>query len=243
MSPDPALLRYIAALNAAFAEAGFRTTLSGDPQAYKAAVAVIDHYHVYSPLDDALVDLDGEMIWIGIRDHSDRLVAVECCRLIKAPAEAGGLNQILNDRVFGRVLPVVMRRPPINLDGMLGYLGGAWTDDRLRGRGIMSLTLKLTVAHAVRLWGVDKVFGFVRGHHVGLSLSDGATGYGFSSASRIDEMFLPGEAAATTLCLVWTDEDVLQERHNQTAAFKLKPAAPKRSFWSRLFGRPIAPEK
>jgi len=113
------------------------------------------------------------------------------------------------------VLPVLTRLPPVNLTGYLGYLGGAWVDPSLRGRGVMSLTLKLTVAHAVRLWpDVSKVFGCVSSNHIGLSLSDGDIGYGFSSVSRIDEMFLSGEATARTFYLVWTDDSILEERHS-----------------------------
>ncbi|MFC3674687.1 hypothetical protein [Ferrovibrio xuzhouensis] len=220
---DIALHHHIAALNAAFSAAGFRATLSGDAASYRAAVAAIPDYHIYSPLDDSLADFGAGMLWVGLEDAQGRMVAVEAGRVIDAPAKAGGLNAVLNSRVFGRVLPVVDRPPPVNLTGRLAYLGGAWVDPDLRGRRVMSLTLKLTIAHLVRCYGIDAVFGFVRSKHAGLALAP--EGYGFTSATALDLMYLPGEAAADLLCLVWTDPGILAERWSLPADYQIGPAA------------------
>lgn len=215
--------RHIAALVAALAEGGYRATLSGSAAEYRAAVSAIEGYHVYSPLDDGLVDMEGEFLFVGIYDTDKRLVAIEAGRVIEAPAWKGGLNAALDSRVFGRVLPVIGRAPHHNLSGRLAYMGGAWTDPALRGRRIMSLTLKLTVAHLVRCFEVDAVFGFVRSKHAGLSLAE--EGYGFTSATAVDLMYLPGEAAADTLVLVWTDRGVLKARHRAEPNYRLEVRA------------------
>lgn len=213
------LHQHIDALNAAFAAHGFKTSLSGDPAAYKAAGSTFAGYHVYSPLDEELVALAGEMLWVGVHDAKDRLVAIQACRLIDAPAKGGGLNGILNAKVFGKVLPVLSRLPPVNLAGRLGYLGGTWVRDHLRGRGVASIALKLAVAHAVRVFGIDQVMGFVRLQHVGQALAPER--YGFTSATVVDRMYLPGESTATMLCMVWTDDDVLKERWSMPGAYQI----------------------
>lgn len=225
-----ALHRHIAALNGAFTEAGYRVTLGMGSASFRAATAGIPHYHLYSPLDDQIVAMDNDMLWVGIETaKAGKLVAVEAGRLIHAPAKQGGLNRILNDRVFGRVLPVVSRMPPVNLTGRLGYLGGAWVDPALRGQRIMSLAVKLTTAHLVRCFNVSTVFGFVRSPHLGQALE--ADGYGFTSAHTVDLMYLPGESAAVSLYLILTDTHVLRERWQSPPNYRLiskKKAGPER---------------
>lgn len=224
---NSSLHRHIAAMNKAFAGEGYRATLNMGAESYRQATAAIPDYHIYSPLDDQFVRLGRDMLWVGIEDPKGRLVALTAGRLIVAPKKQGGLNAVLNDLVFGDVLPVVSRVPPVNLTGRLAYLGGAWTAPRLRGRRIMSLCLKLTAAHLVRCFAVDAVFGFVRSPHAGLSLA--AEGYGFTSASVVDLMYLPGEASATTLCMVWTDKGILAERYVAPPDYRVRDRAERRS--------------
>lgn len=225
---DLRLHRHIAALNAAFAEAGFRTVLQLGPDSYRQATADIPDYHIYSPLDDQFKQMrSGEMLWVGVEDKRGRLLAIEAGRLVVAPAKQGGLNRIINDRVFGYALPVLSRLPPVNLTGRLAYLGGAWTSPKLRGRRIMSLLVRLTAAHLVRAYRVEAVFGFVRSGHAGLALA--AEGYGFTSASTVDLMYLPGESQAETLCMVWTDPGILAERWRSEPIYRLEKPAERRS--------------
>ncbi|WP_374467369.1 hypothetical protein [Ferrovibrio sp.] len=221
MKKNPDLHRHIAALNAAFRQEGYKVKLSGDHLEFREAISKIAGYSLTSPLDDRLVDLAKQLLWIGIEDSKGRLVGIEAGRVVKAPVKAGGLNRILNDEVFGRVLPVITKLPSVNLAGRLGYLGGAWVEPKLRGNGIMSLAVQLTAAHLVRCYGVDSVFGFVRSHHVGLALA--AKGYAFTSATVIDLMYLHGSSEAETLCMVWTDPGVLAERYAGPAAYSLRP--------------------
>lgn len=225
---DLRLHRHIAALNAAFTDAGFRTVLQLGTDSYRQATAAIPDYHIYSPLDDQFKQMQGgDMLWVGIEDQRGRLLAIEAGRLVIAPKKQGGLNRIINDRVFGYALPVLSRLPPVNLTGRLAYLGGAWTSPKLRGRRIMSLLVKLTVAHLVRSYGVGAVFGFVRSGHAGLALA--AEGYGFTSATAVDLMYLPGESVAETLCMVWTDPGTLAERWHAAPAYRLDKKAERRS--------------
>lgn len=225
---DIRLHRHIAALNAAFADAGFRAVLQLGGDSYRKATADIPDYHIYSPLDDQFKQMrEGEMLWVGLEDARGRLVAIEAGRLVVAPKKRGGLNRIFNDRVFGYALPVLSRLPPVNLTGRLAYLGGAWTSPKLRGRRIMSLLVKLTVAHLVRAYGVEAVFGFVRSGHVGLALA--AEGYGFTSAHTVDLMYLPGESQAETLCMVYTDPGILAERWQAAPAYRVEKSAERRS--------------
>lgn len=224
---DLRLHRHIAALNAAFADAGLRTVLQLGPESYRQATAGIPGYHIYSPLDDQFKQMQGgDMLWVGVEDRRGRLLAIEAGRLVLAPAKQGGLNRIINDRVFGYALPVLSRLPPVNLTGRLAYLGGAWTAPKLRGRGIMSLLVKLTAAHLVRSYGIEAVFGFVRSSHAGLALA--ADGYGFTSATTVDLMYLPGESQAETLCMVWTDPGALVERWRADPVYRIVKSAERR---------------
>lgn len=208
------LYRHIAAIVDALKSGGFTAHISNDPAGYKACVAKLDGYTLTSPLDPAFVDIADQFLWLEIRDSHKRPACVEVGRYLWAPRLSGGLNRLLlSRRFFGtkqRVLPVLSKPPAINLAGRLGYLGGGFVAPLYREHGLMSLAAQLTMAHLLRCFSVDHVFGLVRAHHVARSLR--TKGYGFTSATMVHSAHWADAAAPETLFMVHADRAALVER-------------------------------
>ncbi|MFN3883286.1 MAG: hypothetical protein ACK4Q4_00830 [Rhodocyclaceae bacterium] len=217
--------RHIAAMGAAFGAQGYKVQLNEDPQEYRRCVADIHGYSLTSPLDSAFVDVDEHFLWLRVSDAAGQLVGVEVGRWLKAAAWHGGLNGLLlNGSFFGdrrRVLPVLRQPPTVNLSGSLGYMGGAWISPDHRGRGLMSLIAKLTMAHLLRCFEIETIFGFIRQHHIGLALA--LDGYGFNSATELRWAYWAGSAAPESLYMIWIDRQALLERFEADPVYELKP--------------------
>jgi hypothetical protein len=211
---------HISAMDAAFSAAGFSVEMDNDAGEYQRTIAGIKDYSITSPLDHRLVNMTDDFLWLRVFDKRGNLVAIEAGRVIYAPKKKGGLNAVIERKVFGRVLPVMSRLPATNLCGRLGYLGGAYVIEKLRGVGIMSLAVKMTAAHLDRCFGIDQGFGFVRQPQKGQALAPEK--YGFTSGTVIDGIYLHGSAAAESLCMVWTDPGVLKERWSREPEYSLE---------------------
>ena len=218
---------HIAAMDAAFSVAGFSVEMDNDVAKYQRTIAGIKDYSITSPLDHRLVDLTDDFLWVRVFDQRGKLVAIEAGRVIDAPKKKGGLNAVIERNVFGRVLPVMSRLPSTNLCGRLGYLGGAYVVEKLRGAGIMSLAVKMTTAHLYRCFGIDQGFGFVRLPHIGQAMAPGK--YGFTSGTLVDRIYLHGSAAPESLWMAWTDPGVLEERYSREPAYSLEVKSRRKS--------------
>ena len=152
-----AINTHIDAMATALERQGYRLALSGDPEAYKAYVAGLPGYGLSSPLDPARVKLDGKFVWLLVTDRTGNFVGIETGRVIDAPRWRNGLARLIDslDFVADKRLKPFSVRHPVQLYGRLLYLGGALVDPRHRGRGIMSLLVKLTLAHQCRLHDLD----------------------------------------------------------------------------------------
>lgn len=224
MATQRHLDRHIAAMSAAFSAAGFTVQLLEDPEAYRTTVAGIEGYSLTSPLDSAFVDLAGRFLWLKITDSTGAVVGIEVGRSVIAPRYRGGLKSLLLDRSFfgdrRQVLPVLSQPPAVNLSGRLGYMGGAWISPAVRGRGLMSLTAKLTMAHLVRCFPIDHIFGLIRSHHIGLALNE--QGYSFTSATELRWSYWGHSASPEALYMIWVDRAALLERYEAPANYTLK---------------------
>ncbi len=167
----------------------------------------------------------GDFLWLRVLDRDGNVVAVEVGRHLRASSWKGGLNAALKDgRFFGarrKVLPVVAKPPTVNLTGSLGYMGGAWVSPDHRGNGLMSMVAKLTMAHLVRCFEIDTIFGFIKQHHIGLALNAG--GYSFNSATELRWAYWAGSAKPESLFMIWVDRQALQERYEAVPIYELTP--------------------
>lgn len=200
-----ALHRHIAAQVCSFKSAGLTATIGNDADAYRAHVASIVGYNISTPLNSQFSTMDPRrFLWLRVSAPGNITVGVQCARLVHAPAWRGGLRRmLLNQQLFAdrsAVLPVITQAPGFNLTGRLAYLGGGWVHPDHRGRGIMSLAVRLTAAHTLRLWDWDHCFALLRANHLSLALQP--TGYGFTAATELPNAYWSGSAAPEDLFLV-----------------------------------------
>lgn len=216
---------HIAAMVEAFRVAGYRVELSHDPAVYLETAKGISGYNLTSPLDTAFVDIAARFLVLRVYEiSSGKLVAIETGRSLRAPRWRGGLNRILRDRSFfgtkQKVLPIIEQMPKINLSGDLCYMGGAWVLPDLRAHGIMSLLAKLTMAHLMRCFRLDHIFGLVREKHAGLAIMP--DGYSFTTATQVRWAYWSTSAAPEHLFLISVDRDSLVERYMHPPQYLLK---------------------
>ncbi|MBS4046202.1 MAG: hypothetical protein KG075_07660 [Alphaproteobacteria bacterium] len=222
MFTSTALHRHIDAMVGALRKGGFTVHLSNDPEAYKHRVAQVPGYSLTSPLDTAFVDVSDRFLWIEVRKDATP-ICIEVGRYLWAPRMFGGLNRLLKNREFfgtkRQVLPVLSRAPAINLSGRLGYMGGGFVEAAYRDQGIMSIVAQLTMAHLLRCFNVDHVFGLVRANHIGRSLQ--RKGYGFTSATTLSWAYWGDSAGPETLGFVHADRQALLDRLDETPDYAL----------------------
>ncbi len=216
-----AINTHIDAMATALERQGYRLALSGDPEAYKAYVAGLPGYGLSSPLDPARVKLDGKFVWLLVTDRTGNFVGIETGRVIDAPRWRNGLARLIDslDFVADKRLKPFSVRHPVQLYGRLLYLGGALVDPRHRGRGIMSLLVKLTLAHQCRLHDLDGCFGWVRSPHIGLALSH--QGYGFAGAAELPNTYW-ASARPELLYLVYSEKAAIERRWQTQPNYTIK---------------------
>ncbi|WP_374632727.1 hypothetical protein [Ferrovibrio sp.] len=219
-----AINRHIDAIANALEAQGYRLGMSADPEAYKAYVATLPGYSISMPLDPARVELDGNFIWITVTDHAGDFVGIETGRVVHAPRWRNGLARLIDSQEFlaeKRLKPFSVPHP-VQLYGRLLYLGGALVNPRHRGRGIMSLLVKLTLAHQCRLHDLDGCFAWVRSPHIGLALSH--QGYGFAGAAEVPDTYW-GSARPELFYLVYSEKAAIERRWQMEPKYTIKEGA------------------
>jgi GNAT superfamily N-acetyltransferase len=222
-----AVHRHIAAMARSFSAAGYSTMIGNDADAYRAHVADLVGYNVSTPLNSQFSTMHpSRFLWLRVSAPGGITVAVQCARLVLAPAWRGGLRRmLLSQQLFAdrtAVLPVISQAPGFNMAGRLVYLGGGWVHPDHRGKGIMSLAVRLTAAHALRLWNWDHCFALLRSNHLSLALQP--TGYGFTAATQVPNAYWSGSAAPEDLFLVSSPQSaVLRVLGDQSVTALTRP--------------------
>lgn len=221
------LHRHISAMVRCFTDAGLVVSVDNDPEAYRAHVGGLLDYHLSTPLNIAFSKVArGNFIWVRFATAAGFTVGIECVRIVNAPWWRGGVRRLLRSQdLFAttaeRPLPVISEGPHLNFSGKLAYLGGGWVHDAWRGKGIMSLAVKLVTAHAMRFHRIDHAFALIRSNHLSLALAE--NGYGFTSAVELPNAYWAGAPAPENLLLVSVQRSVLLRRLNTPAGYKLVP--------------------